>query len=142
MMLFRTVKVPPELEMPAVAPKPLPLLPLIVLLTRLTVPAAALAIPAPAVHPGIPPTMFPLNVLLTTLRVPLLLKMPAPTQAKLLLRVQLMTLTIAEFWLRMPPPAPPAETAPLPIVNPEKVTTPGLATVTLTPRPPAPLIVT
>src|SRR6267142_2057908 len=115
-------------------PPPAPLgpvaeLPVIVLFVTFIGPLWTLKMPPPAL------AVLPLIVLLVTLTVPVpLLKMPPPEgEAVLLLRVLLLMLTAAVLLLRIPPPEEPPGTCPLEIVNPEKLTTPGLA-VTLNTR--------
>src|SRR5216683_512967 len=116
-----TLKMPP----PALA-----VLPLIVLLVTLTVPVSLLKMPPPEGEAALL-----LRVLLLMLTTPVLkLRMPPPNPAELLLRVLLMMLTIAVLLLRIPPPELPLGTWPFEIVNPENVTTPGLAAVTLKTR--------
>src|SRR5258708_6009654 len=76
-----------------------------------------------------------LRLLLLMLTVPVLkLRRPPPNPAELLLRVLLMMLTVAVLLLRIPPPEEPLGTFPFEIVNPENVTTPGPAAVTLKTR--------
>src|SRR5260370_33382342 len=80
---------------------------------------------------------LPLIVLLVTLMVPVSLKMPPPTPKPALelpLIVLLLMLTVAVLLLRIPPPEEPLGTCPFEIVNPENVTTPGPAAVTLKTR--------
>src|SRR2546430_1681759 len=112
-------------------PPPEPELPLIVLLVTLTVPVPLLKMPPPESA-----AVLLLSVLLLTLITPVLkLRMPPPEiEAVLLLSVLLMRLTVAVLLLRIPPPELPPVTVPFEIVKPEKVATPGLATVTLKTR--------
>src|SRR6266849_2499786 len=110
-------------------PPPAPLgpvaeLPVIVLFVTFIGPLWTLKMPPPAL------AVLPLILLMLTTPV-LKLRMPPPNPAELLLRVLLMMLTVAVLLLRIPPPEEPLGTCPFEIVNPENVTTPGLAAVKL-----------